>query len=201
MYITQQLADAVTYYMEKSPDDVNALMKDVKDYRLKLDRLQLHDSHLQYDIKKTNVSRRSWKIIFWSIVGFPIWVAGVLTNYIPYKFAEYIGKRVGYDETKTSSALMIGGGIGFLLYYSLETFLIYAYFTPFIAFSFLLTLPFIGFASLAYVKKLRHRWRMWNYSIKLLTNKHIVKRLQLERRSIIRRLDQFKEDYLKVIAQ
>jgi len=201
LYITQQLAEAVAYYMEKSPDDVNALMKDVKDYRLKLDRLQLDDSHLQYDIKKTTISRRSWKIIFWSIVGFPIWVAGVLTNYIPYKFAEYIGRRVGYDETKTSSALMIGGGIGFLLYYSLETFLIYAYFTPIIAVSFLLTLPFIGFASLAYVKKLRHRWRMWNYSIKLLTNKHIVKRLQFERKSIIKRLDQFKEDYLKVIAQ
>ena len=96
---------------------------------------------------------------------------------------------------------MIGGGIGFLLYYSIETFLVYAYFTPFIALSFLLTLPFIGFASLAYMKKLRYRWRMWNLSLTLLTNKHIVKKLQLERRSIIRRLDLFKEDYLKVINQ
>ena len=201
MFLTQQLADAVTYYMEKSPDDVNALMKDVKNYRFKLDRLQLHDSQLQSDLKKANVSRRSWKVMLWSIVGFPIWFAGALTNYIPYKLAEYIGAKVGYDETKTSSALMIGGGIGFLLYYSLETFLVYAYFTPLIALSFLVSLPFIGFASLAYVKKLRYYWRIWNFSLTLLTNKHIVKMLQLERRSIIRRLDQFKEDYIKVINQ
>ena len=201
MFLTQQLADAVTYYMEKSPDDVNALMKDVKNYILKIDRLQLHDSQLRLDIKKANVSRRSWKVMLWSIVGFPIWVAGALTNYIPYKLAEYIGDKVGYDKTKISSALMIGGGVGFLLYYSLETFLVYAYFTPFIAFSFLFTLPFLGFAALAYMKKLRYRWRMWNFSLTLLTNKHIVKKLQLERRSIIRRLDQFKEDYIKVINQ
>ena len=201
LYLTQQLADAVTYYMEKSPDDVNALIQDVKNYRLKLDRLQLRDSQLQNDIKKSNVSRRSWKIMLWSIAGFPFWVAGVLTNYIPYKFAGYFGRKVGYEETKTSSALMIGGGFGFLLFYSLETFLVYLYFTPFIAFSFLLMLPVIGFVSLAYVKKLRHRWRMWNFALTILTNKHTVKRLQLERRSIIKRLDQFKEDYLKVIAQ
>ena len=96
---------------------------------------------------------------------------------------------------------MIGGGIGFLFYYSLETLLVYTYFTPFIALSFLLALPFIGFAALAYMKKLRYRWRMWNLSLTLLTNKNIVKKLQLERRSIIRRLDLFKEDYLKVINQ
>ena len=139
--------------------------------------------------------------MFWSVIGFPIWVAGALTNYIPYKLAEYIGNKVGYDETKTSSALMIGGGIGFLLYYSLETYLVYLFYRPLIALSFLVSLPFLGFASLAYVKKLRYRWRMWNFSITLLTNKHIVKKLNLERRSIIRRLDQFKEDYLKVINQ
>ena len=201
MYLTQQLADAVTYYMEKSPDDVNALMKDVKNYRFKIDKLRLHDSQLRSDLKKANISRRSWKIMFWSVIGFPIWVAGALTNYIPYKLAEYIGNKVGYDETKTSSALMIGGGIGFLLYYSLETYLVYLFYRPLIALSFLVSLPFLGFASLAYVKKLRYRWRMWNFSITLLTNKHIVKKLNLERRSIIRRLDQFKEDYLKVINQ
>ncbi|MCH8272052.1 MAG: 1-acyl-sn-glycerol-3-phosphate acyltransferase [Candidatus Marinimicrobia bacterium] len=201
MFLTQQLADAVTYYMEQSPDDVNALMRDVKNYRLKLDRLQLHDSQLRRDIKKTNVSKRSWKVIFWSIVGFPIWIVGVLTNYIPYKLAEYIGNKVGYDQTKTSSVLMIGGGIGFLLYYSLETFLVYAYSTSLIAFSFLVSLPFIGFASLAYLKKLRYYWRIWNFSLTLLTNKRIIKKLQLERRSIISRLDQFKEDYIKVIEQ
>lgn len=201
MFISQQLAEAVTYYMEKSPDEVNALMKDVRNYRLKIDRLHLHDSQLRREIKKSNVSRRSWKVMFWSTVGFPIWIVGVITNYIPYKLAEYIGNKVGYDETKTSSALMIGGGIGFLLYYSLETLLVYAYFAPVIAFSFLVSLPFIGFASLAYAKKLRYHWRMWNFSLTLLTNKHIIKRLQLERRSIIRRLDDFKEDYIKVINQ
>jgi len=201
MFLTQQLADAVTYYMEQSPEDVNALMNDVKNYRLKLDRLQLHDSQLRRDIKKENVRKRSWKVIFWSIVGFPIWIVGVLTNYIPYKLAEYIGNKVGYDQTKTSSVLMIGGGIGFLLYYSLETFLVYAYSTSLIAFSFLVSLPFIGFASLAYSKKLRYYWRIWNFSLTLLTNKRIIKKLQLERRSIISRLDQFKEDYIKVIEQ
>ena len=201
MFLTQQLADAVTYYMEQSPDDVNALMNDVKNYRLKIDRLQLHDSQLRHDIKKATVSKRSWKVIFWSIVGFPIWIVGVLTNYIPYKLAEYIGNKVGYDQTKTSSVLMVGGGIGFLLYYSLETFLVYAYSTSLIAFSFLVSLPFIGFASLAYLKKLRYYWRIWNFSLTLLTNKRIIKKLQLERRSIIRRLDQFKEDYIKVIEQ
>ncbi len=201
MFLSQQLADAVTYFMEKNSDEANSLMKDVKYYRSKIDRLNLHDSQIQTNIEKTNVTKRSWKVIFWSIVGFPIWVIGILTNYAPYKFAEYIGKKVGYDETKTSSVLMIGGGLGFILYYSIETFLVHAYFTPFIAFLFLLSLPFIGFATLAYIKNLRHRWRMWNFSLTLLTNKHIVKKLNLERRSIIRRLDKFKEDYLKVIAQ
>ena len=102
-------------------------------------------------------------------------------------------------EAKTSSALMIGGGLGFLIYYAVETYFVWVYFNMLSAAVFLITLPFLGFATLKYVKKVKERWRMWNFSLTLLTNRHIVKKLKLERRGIIRRLDEFKEDYLKVI--
>ncbi|MCH7494689.1 MAG: 1-acyl-sn-glycerol-3-phosphate acyltransferase [Candidatus Marinimicrobia bacterium] len=201
MFLSQQLADAVEYYMETKPDEVIALMKEVKNYRLKLDRLQLHDSMLQSDTKSAKVRKRSWKVAFWGVIGFPVWVAGVITNYIPYKFAEQLGKKIGYDKTKTSSVLMIGGGLGFIIYYAIETYVIWTNFGLIPGLLFLVSVPFLGFGALAYRRKLKQRWRMWSFSITLLTNRHIIKKLQLERRSLLRRLDEFKEDYLKVINQ
>lgn len=200
MFLTKHLADAVSYYLENDPEKASELRHDVKYYRMKIDRLNLHDSFLQSDIKKSKVTKRSWKIAVWSIVGFPLWIAGVITNYPPYRFAEYVGKKIGYDQTKTSSALLIGGGIGFLAYYFLETLLIWNFYTPVIGLIFLACLPFLGFGALAYRKKVKYRWKIWQFSLTLLTNRHIVKKLKLERKSIIRRLDEFKDDYLKVMG-
>ena len=201
MFLSQQLAGAVEYYMETKPDEANALMKEVKNYRLKIDRLHLHDSMLQSDSKSPKAGERRWKSAFWSVFGFPVWLAGLITNYIPYKIAEQIGKKIGYDKTKTSTVLMIGGGLGFITYYALETYVIWTNFGPIPGLIFLVMLPFLGFSALAYRRKLKHHWRMWGFSITLLTNRHIVKSLKLERRSLLRRLDEFKEDYLKVINQ
>jgi len=200
MFLTKHLADAVSYYMENDPVKAKELLHDVKYYRMKIDRLNLHDSLLQTDIKKSKVTKRSWKIAMWSVIGFPLWIAGIITNYPPYRFADIVGKKIGYDQTKTSSALMIGGGIGFLVYYFLETLLIWYIFSPMIGILFLISLPFLGFGALAYRKKVKYRWRIWRFSLTLLTNRHIVKKLKIERNSIIRRLDEFKDDYLKVIG-
>jgi len=200
MFLTKHLADAVSYYMENDPVKAKELLHDVKYYRMKIDRLNLHDSLLQTDIKKSKVTKRSWKIALWSVIGFPLWIAGIITNYPPYRFADIVGKKIGYDQTKTSSALMIGGGIGFLVYYFLETLLIWNFFSPMIGILFLISLPFLGFGALAYRKKVKYRWRIWRFSLTLLTNRHIVKKLKIERNSIIRRLDEFKDDYLKVMG-
>ena len=200
MFLTKHLADAVSYYMENDPVKAKELLHDVKYYRMKIDRLNLHDSLLQTDIKKSKVTKRSWKIAMWSVIGFPLWIAGIITNYPPYRLADIVGKKIGYDQTKTSSALMIGGGIGFLVYYFLETLLIWNFFSPMIGILFLISLPFLGFGALAYRKKVKYRWRIWRFSLTLLTNRHIVKKLKIERNSIIRRLDEFKDDYLKVMG-
>lgn len=200
MFLTKHLAEAVSYYMENDPEKATALMRDVKYYRMKIDRLNLHDSLLQTDITESKVTKRSWKMVMWSIIGLPLWIAGVITNYPPYRFAEFVGKKIGYDQAKTSSALMIGGGIGFLAYYFLETLLIWNLFDPMIGVAFMTSLPFLGFGALAYRKKVKYRWRVWQFSLTLLTNRHIVKKLKLERNSIIRRLDEFKDDYLKVMG-
>lgn len=200
MFLTKHLAEAVSYYMENDPEKATALLHDVKYYRMKIDRLNLHDSLLQTDITESKVTKRSWKMVMWSIIGLPLWIAGVITNYPPYRFAEFVGKKIGYDQTKTSSALMIGGGIGFLAYYFLETLLIWNLFDPMIGVAFMTSLPFLGFGALAYRKKVKYRWRVWQFSLTLLTNRHIVKKLKLERNSIIRRLDEFKDDYLKVMG-
>lgn len=200
MFLTKHLADAVSYYMENDPVKAKELLHDVKYYRMKIDRLNLHDSLLQTDIKKSKVTKRSWKIAMWCVIGFPLWIAGIITNYPPYRFADFVGKKIGYDQTKTSSALMTGGGIGFLVYYFLETLLIWNFFSPMIGILFLISLPFLGFGALAYRKKVKYRWRIWRFSLTLLTNRHIVKKLKIERNSIIRRLDEFKDDYLKVMG-
>jgi len=200
MFLTKHLADAVSYYMENDPVKAKELLHDVKYYRMKIDRLNLHDSLLKTDIKKSKVTKRSWKIAIWSVIGFPLWTAGIITNYPPYRFADFVGKKIGSDQTKTSSALMIGGGIGFLVYYFLETLLIWYIFSPMIGFLFLISLPFLGFGALAYRKKVKYRWRIWRFSLTLLTNRHIVKKLKIERNSIIRRLDEFKDDYLRVMG-
>ena len=200
MFLTKHLADAVSYYMENDPVKAKELLHDVKYYRMKIDRLNLHDSLLQTDIKKSKVTKRSWKIAMWSVIGFPLWIAGIITNYPPYRLADIVGKKIGYDQTKTSSALMIGGGIGFLVYYFLETLLIWNFFSPMIGILFLISLPFLGFGALAYRKKVKYRWRIWRFSLTLLTNRHLVKKLKIERNSIIRRLDEFKDDYLKVMG-
>ena len=134
-----------------------------------------------------------------SIIGFPIFVYGLITNYIPYfipgKVAKSLTNFIEYD----GPIKMTIGIFSFTAYY----FFIIRFFMKHITHDwwwvnlFVISLPIAGFFALHYVR----RFRNFKTHTRLLSlfyrEPEVIGELMLERKEIIKDFDCAKEEWLK----
>lgn len=200
--LTKGIEEAIDHFEYLDKEWLETLKQKVADYTRRLDNYNLKDEFL---IKKKNKRNNNVFVdtIFRSlyiIIGFPIYVYGLITNYIPYlipgKLAKAMTNFIEYD----GPIKMTLGIFTFSTYYA---FLIYL-FEKFISQGnwwwtnlFLISLPLAGFFALHYVQ----RFKNFKTHTKLLSlfykEPEVVGELLLERKSIIEEFDWAKEEWLK----
>ena len=89
---------------------------------------------------------------FLMILLLPFYLAGLITNYLPYMMPLRIYRASGIVIEYKTSVQLVAGLILFPLFYAIELFLFRAYVTPLTIASiyFLLSLPVLGFLSMYY---------------------------------------------------
>ena len=172
------------------------MIKAIFQYINMLDRLNIRDEFLSTGQSKVTFFRRvqSWLFL---IIGFPIFVYGVLINYLPYKISGHLAVWIvkGHVADISSKKMIIGLGL-FLLWYSLLLILFHS-----IGFDWIWTLLFFvtfipsGNYSLYYFRKAKNyqqhiRFLTIFYQKRILLYELIEKRL-----NIINELNKAKDDY------
>jgi 1-acyl-sn-glycerol-3-phosphate acyltransferase len=195
--VTQKIADCVGYFHENDPQKLRDMEEKISAYKRKLKRLHLKDIMVREKTSIQKLFKAELKGIARAIAGLPLAVYGVLNNFIPYRTTEFIVKKYIDDKTKILMALLFGGGITFILFYSAQVFLAWYLAGYLWAILYFCTLPLSGFFALGYGKEIRRIQERVSFSFFLFTNRHLIGKMRRTRNMLIMEMNSCKDVYLE----
>ena len=195
--ITQKIADCVEYYHKNDPQRVRDMEEKITNYNRKLKRLHLKDIMVREKTSIKELFKAELAGIAKAIAGFPLAAYGVLNNFFPYRITEFIARKFIDDRTKILMALLLGGGITFILFYCAQVFLVWYLEGYLWAVLYFCSLPLSGFFALGYIKDIRKIQERISFSFFLFTNRHLIGKMRRTRNMLISEMNACKDEYLE----
>ncbi|MGI4833815.1 MAG: lysophospholipid acyltransferase family protein [Janthinobacterium lividum] len=189
--LSRTLLDAVAWFEEHAPTRLATLRAGFDNYLAALHQHRLSDEALDQ-------SRRPGTRLadyFNLVLGFPVWLYGLLTNYIPYKIPAEVAQRATKDTEFIAAILLAVGMVTFPLAYALEVAAVQHWLTHDwrLTALFGLSLPLAGFYALGYWQTLtarRERLRVRQLPAAALTA------LRQQRARVLALLDEARAEFL-----
>jgi 1-acyl-sn-glycerol-3-phosphate acyltransferase len=155
--LSRTLLDAVAWFEQHDPGRLAALRGALTTYLAELQHHKVDDEALD-QTRRPSTGLADYLSL---ILGFPVWLYGLITNYIPYKIPSQVARRAT-KETEFIAAIMLGVGmITFPIAYAVEAAAVQHWLTHDwrLTALFVLTLPLAGFYALSYWQTLSVRLR------------------------------------------
>ncbi|MBT3591042.1 MAG: hypothetical protein HOK52_00815 [Candidatus Marinimicrobia bacterium] len=192
---TRGLIDAVEWYQDHYPEKVDEFRNMLSTYLDDLNELDIQESFLGPGGESLTLRNRL-KALCFMIVGFPIYMWGLIHNYIPYKLPRWIAKRSTDAKAEIAPFKMIYGLLVFVIIYGIELSLVQWLFHQWrLTIVWGLTLIPSGNFALKYI----HHVREYKQHLKFLSlfykERGQVFKLIEKRQHIIRFIDKAKELY------
>ncbi len=195
-FLTQKIADCVQHYYSHDPEKLRAIRARIESYKRKLKKLHLKDAMLKEKVTSRQLFLKSAVSFGKSLAALPIAAYGIINNLLPYAIAENAAKKFVDERTKILSALLIGGGLAFLFFYTLQTSLVWLLAGELWAAVYFASLPLSGFFALAFLRVVREEQERISLTFFLFTNKQMFNKMRLERRRLISNLNDLRDEYL-----
>lgn len=189
--LSRTLLDAVAWFEQHDPNRLSTLREALNHYLAGLQVYKLDDEALGQSHRPG-----SHLTDYLSLgLGLPIWLYGLLTNYLPYKIPSQVAHRAT-QETEFIAAIMLGVGmVTFPLAYALEAVAMQHWLTHDWRLTglFVLSLPLVGFYALGY-------WQTMSARLRRLRGRRLpaaaLAGLQAQRATVLRLLDEARVAYL-----
>jgi 1-acyl-sn-glycerol-3-phosphate acyltransferase len=155
--LSRTLLDAVAWFEQHDPSRLAALRAALGTYLAGLATHKLDDDALDQSQRPGTRLADYLNLI----LGFPVWLYGLLTNYLPYKLPAEVARRAT-KETEFIAALLFGVGlVTFPLAYTAEAAAVQHWLTHDwrLTALFIISLPLAGFYALGYWNTLSARLR------------------------------------------
>lgn len=188
--LARTLLDAVVWLERHAPQRLLALRAALDVYWQSLARHRLTDEALG---QSRNARTRLFDLLNLGL-GLPVWLYGVLTNYLPYTLPSRVARRATKDVEFIAAIMMGVGMVTFPLAYGLETWLVQRFLAHDwrLSLLFLLSLPLAGFYALSYWQTLSARLR--RLRARTLGPK-VLAELREQRATVLRLLDEARALY------
>ena len=151
--VSRTLLQAVAWFEQHHPERLVALRAQLETYLAKLRQFGLTDTALE--------SQQHGRIagIVNLVLGLPLWLYGVLNNYLPYILPSMVARRATKDAEFVAPIMLVVGMITFPLAYALQAMAVQHWLTHDwrLTALYLLSLPFAGFYALGYWNTLATR--------------------------------------------
>jgi hypothetical protein len=198
--MTKAIIHALEHFQEHEPERVKNFQPKIDKYLGYLRRLDLNDEVFAKKSLGKNIFIESIRTAFYFVLGFPLFLYGLINNYIPYiipsQVAAYITRLANFPEY-TAPVMLVTGVVTFTFFYLLQFGLVYWLIGSLgWALAYLLSLPISGFFALFYANYLaitEDRWRVFSIFFKRVD---LISALIAQRKEIIRDLEKAKADYL-----
>lgn len=196
--LTRRIVESLQYFKTREPERVRRIRQQMATYLRTLGRLDLQDKFF-YD-RHGNRHLSGWllKSAVYLLLGLPVYLYGLITNYLPYILPAKVADALTEEEEFMAPILMTTGIFTFTFFYALQIYLIY-YFTklPVLTVLFALSLPVAGFFVLHYYRKLAHTFANLKLLALFFKRSSLVADLMQQRHAIIKELEQAKQQYLR----
>jgi 1-acyl-sn-glycerol-3-phosphate acyltransferase len=181
----KSLADKVNTLASKSPQEIESLREKVVTYTEKLSSAGIKDENL--------ARKLDWGFLrnFAIIAGFPIFLAGYLSNLVPFIVPKYICDKLIRDPRFYSSVYVSSGTVLYLIYFPLLLILV-ALFGGWTGLFLAFLVPVAGYLVLFYQEIFRERFNTLKFSIKSMTDRPLINELKARRTEIQSILDSVK---------
>ncbi|MBW3127994.1 lysophospholipid acyltransferase family protein [Hymenobacter profundi] len=195
--LSRTLLQAVTYFEHHDPNRLNEVREKLTAYLGDLHRLRLTDEALEPQEPRSSHLTRAVKTTAKLVLGLPVYLYGVLNNYVPYILPSVVAKRATKDVEFVAPLLLSVGIITFSASYAAQTALVHHYTKDWRWTAlYFLSLPITGFYALSYWNNLearRHRLR----ASKLFRQQPAEGESLLQQRAdILRLLSEASQEYL-----
>ncbi|MCB2378565.1 lysophospholipid acyltransferase family protein [Hymenobacter sp. BT635] len=199
--LSRTLLEAVPYFEKHGPARLLAVREKLSSYLLDLDRLRLTDEALE----ASHGGRQRWTRATVSglkiVLGFPLYLYGLINNYIPYILPSMIAKRATKDLEFVAPIMMVTGILTFGFGYALQIGLVH-HFTQSWLWTLLygLSLPPAGFYALSYWNNLQARLLRLRALKLLRTKRPVMQELLRQRQAILQLLSEARAAFLTAVG-
>lgn len=193
--ITKNIVKAVNYYLKNEPQFVETMQLRIKIYLNNLNKLQLNNSTIAEN--KTNFFVENAKSFLLLVLGFPLYIFGLINNFLPFEIPGFVAARTVKSKDYKGAIGMVLGMFTFIVFYSLQISL-FKHFSHnnMLTVIYALSLPVTGFFAYFYWHKFTD-YRSNLFFNNLFKNKRtLIDHLITERNSIIYEFEQAREDFL-----
>jgi 1-acyl-sn-glycerol-3-phosphate acyltransferase len=181
----KRVAEKVNQLSRTSEADLASLSQKVETYFNLLAKNKLRDE---------NVARKldlGFLRYFAVLAGLPVFVAGYISNLLPFLIPKLICDKLIKDLRFYSSVYISSGTVLYLIYFPVLLFLS-AIFAGFQGFLVALLIPLAGYIVLFYLEIFWERIRTLRFSIIKTFNPTLIKELTIQRRTILEELNKVK---------
>ena len=202
--ITKGIEEAVTHFEAMDKNWVKNLQQKVADYMLRLKNNKLEDRFLARDTsKEKSVFADSILRVFFLVLGFPFYLYGLITHFIPYYLSGRIAEELTNDEEYLGPIKMTAGIFIYAIFYGIMIYLFGHYIAKgdwWWTICFVISLPIAGFFAMLYYQRLQNLKIHWRLISIFYKEPDLMGELFTARKSIIKDLDWAKELYLNKTA-
>jgi glycerol-3-phosphate O-acyltransferase/dihydroxyacetone phosphate acyltransferase len=190
--LSRTLLDAVAWFEQHDPGRLAALRHAMGEYLAALQQHRLDDDALDQSHRPGSRLADYLNLV----LGFPVWLYGLITNYIPYEIPAQVARRAT-KETEFIAAIMLGVGmVTFPVAYAVEAAAVQHWLTHDwrLTTLFVLSLPLAGFYALGYWQTLSARLR--RLRVRQLAPA-VQTALRTQRAAVLSMLDEARTEYLR----
>jgi 1-acyl-sn-glycerol-3-phosphate acyltransferase len=194
------LEQALRYFKETDADRVADLKNRLENYFHNLDQLRLHDDLFENTQERSSFMQAGLKQLGYLLLGFPVWLYGLINNYLPYTLPSRLAYVISKEEGYIAPIMMFIGTLTFPIFYGVQIWAIQECIgISWLTILYALTLPLVGFFTLAYWRNVQNTKDQWTLFSRFYKKGDMVAKIIRQRTEIVEVLDVANREYLEVL--
>lgn len=199
--ITKNIIETVNYYQLIEPQRVNVMRERLKIYFENLKKIGLTDADIKKTEKEESFFWGNIKAIITLIAGFPIYIYGLINNFLPFEIPGYIAGKVTKSIEFRGAIGMVGGMFTFLIFHSVQIYLVWKFtHLQWLTILYAISLPLSGVFTYWYYHTMLEIKNKWLLMMIFYKKSVFISNLITERESIISEFDKAKNEYTQSIT-
>ncbi len=196
--ITKNIVETVNYYRISQPLRVEAMRERLKIYFENLKQIGLTDDDIRKTQSNNSFVLNNLKALFIIVLGFPIYLYGLINNFLPFEIPGFIARRTTKSIEFRGAIGMVGGMFTFLIFHTLQIILIWKFTqVQWITIAYAVSLPLTGLFTYWYYHTIIEIKNKWLLMMVFYKKSIFISSLITEREKIILEFDNAKNEFKK----